>query len=84
LWCVFLCGQATIKLYVLTAMFEILDKLMISFGQDTLDSLYWSAKKNTSTRCVIVIIIIIIIIVNMLCILIILVIILCRAVEERS
>jgi transmembrane anterior posterior transformation protein 1 len=43
-------GQATIKLYVLTAMFEILDKLMISFGQDTLDSLYWSTKLNTSKR----------------------------------
>lgn len=42
--------QATIKLYVLTAMFEILDKLMISFGQDTLDSLYWSAKKNSDRK----------------------------------
>lgn len=42
--------QATIKLYVLTAMFEILDKLLISFGQDTLDSLYWSAKKNSDRK----------------------------------
>jgi len=33
-------------------MFEILDKLLISFGQDTLDSLYWSAKSNMRKRCV--------------------------------
>ena len=49
-WFVF--AQATIKLYVLTAMFEILDKLLISFGQDTLDSLYWSAKRNMRKRLV--------------------------------
>ncbi|CAN0007110.1 unnamed protein product [Scytosiphon promiscuus] len=35
-------GQAMVKLYVLIAMVEIFDKLMCSFGQDALDSLYLS------------------------------------------
>jgi hypothetical protein len=33
-------GQTLIKLYVLTAMMEIFDKLLCSFGQDAFDSLY--------------------------------------------
>ena len=33
-------GQTLIKLYVLTAMLEIFDKLLCSFGQDAFDSLY--------------------------------------------
>ena len=33
-------GQTLIKLYVLTAMMEIFDKLLCSFGQDSFDSLY--------------------------------------------
>jgi len=34
-------GQATIKLYVIYNVLEILDKLCCSFGQDIFDSLYW-------------------------------------------
>ena len=33
-------GQTLIKLYVLTAMLEIFDKLLCSFGQDAFDALY--------------------------------------------
>ncbi|CAN0271915.1 unnamed protein product, partial [Phaeothamnion confervicola] len=43
-------GQAMIKLYVLIAMIEIFDKLMCSFGQDALDSLYWSARNSRKRR----------------------------------
>lgn len=39
-------GQAMLKLYVLMAMVEVFDRLMCSFGQDALDSLYW----NTTRR----------------------------------
>merc|ERR1711862_249846 len=39
-------GQNMLKLYVLMAMVEIFDRLMCSFGQDALDSLYW----NTTSR----------------------------------
>jgi hypothetical protein len=35
-------GQGTIKLYIMTNMMEICDKLMCSLGQDVLDSLYIS------------------------------------------
>ena len=31
-----------LKLYVLMAMVEVFDRLMCSFGQDALDSLYWN------------------------------------------
>jgi len=35
-------------------MFEILDKLMVSFGQDTLDSLYYSVTvRETKKRYVV-------------------------------
>ena len=40
--------QTTVKLYVLTAMMEILDKLLFSFGQDAFDSLFWKVKNFTS------------------------------------
>ena len=33
-------GQTLIKLYVLTAMMEIFDKLLCSFGEDAFDSMY--------------------------------------------
>ncbi len=36
----FIRGQSMIKLYVLTSMIEISDKLLCSFGQDAFDSLY--------------------------------------------
>jgi len=38
-------GQNMIKLYVLTAMLEIFDKLLSSFGQDAFDSLYWQTRR---------------------------------------
>jgi len=37
-------GQTMIKLYVLTSMLEILDKLMSSFGQDAFDSLHYQLR----------------------------------------
>ncbi|CAN0390269.1 unnamed protein product, partial [Discosporangium mesarthrocarpum] len=43
-------GQAMVKLYVLTAMVEIFDKLMCSFGQDAMDSLYYSTKHSRKRR----------------------------------
>lgn len=36
----FIRGQSMIKLYVLTAMIEVMDKLLSSFGQDAFDSLH--------------------------------------------
>jgi len=39
-------GQNMLKLYVLMAMVEVFDRLLCSFGQDTMDSLYW----NTTSR----------------------------------
>jgi hypothetical protein len=39
-------GQSMIKLYVLTAMLEVFDKLLSSFGQDAFDSLYWSTRER--------------------------------------
>jgi hypothetical protein len=39
-------GQAMIKLYVIIAMLEILDKLCCSLGQDILDSLYWTTRRS--------------------------------------
>ena len=39
-------GQNMLKLYVLMAMVEVFDRLMSSFGQDALDSMYW----NTTSR----------------------------------
>ncbi|CAM9802956.1 unnamed protein product [Pylaiella littoralis] len=43
-------GQAMVKLYVLIAMVEIFDKLMCSFGQDALDSLYLSTVHKKKRR----------------------------------
>jgi len=37
-------GQNMIKLYVLTSMLEMLDKLLCSFGQDAFDSLHWQTR----------------------------------------
>ena len=33
-----------IKLYVLIAITEVFDRLLCSFGQDALDSLYWNSR----------------------------------------
>jgi hypothetical protein len=42
-------GQTMIKLYVLTSMLEILDKLMSSFGQDAFDSLHYQLRSVKHT-----------------------------------
>ena len=42
----FIRGQGMIKLYVLTAMLEICDKLLSSFGQDAFDSLHSVTRNN--------------------------------------
>ncbi|KAJ1435235.1 eukaryotic membrane protein family-domain-containing protein [Ochromonadaceae sp. CCMP2298] len=39
-------GQSMIKLYVLTSMLEIIDKLLCSFGQDAFDSLHWQTRHH--------------------------------------
>lgn len=41
-------GQAMIKLYVIISMVEIFDRLISSFGQDVLDSLYWTVRTETT------------------------------------
>ena len=41
----FIRGQNMIKLYVLTGMLEIFDKLLSSFGQDAFDSLYSQTRR---------------------------------------
>ena len=43
-------GQTLIKLYVLTAMLEIFDKLLCSFGQDAFDSLYCITRMRRDPR----------------------------------
>ena len=43
-------GQTLIKLYVLTAMLEIFDKLLCSFGQDAFDSLYCITRMRPDPR----------------------------------
>ncbi|XP_013378717.1 transmembrane anterior posterior transformation protein 1 homolog [Lingula anatina] len=43
-------GQAIIKLYIFFNMLEIADKLFSSFGQDILDSLFWTATEPRSRR----------------------------------
>lgn len=50
-------GQSMIKLYVLIGMVEIFDKLMCSFGQDALDSLYWSITCSKKRRTLMIFII---------------------------
>jgi hypothetical protein len=42
----FIRGQSMIKLYVLTSMLEIFDKLLSSFGQDAFDALHWHTRFN--------------------------------------
>ena len=42
----FIRGQSMIKLYVLTSMLEIFDKLLSSFGQDAFDALHWHTRCN--------------------------------------
>lgn len=42
----FIRGQSMIKLYVLTSMLEIFDKLLSSFGQDAFDALHWYTRFN--------------------------------------
>eukprot|EP01041_Mallomonas_annulata_P006094 gene6094-12310_t len=42
-------GQTLIKLYVMTAMLEIFDKLLCSFGQDAFASLYLQTRLATVT-----------------------------------
>ncbi|XP_074641533.1 transmembrane anterior posterior transformation protein 1 homolog [Tubulanus polymorphus] len=39
-------GQAIIKLYIFFNMLEIADRLFASFGQDILDSLFWTATEQ--------------------------------------
>ncbi|CAM9103701.1 unnamed protein product, partial [Heterosigma akashiwo] len=39
-------GQGMLKLYVITAMMETLDKLLCSIGQDALDALYRSTRRK--------------------------------------
>lgn len=39
-------GQTMIKLYVLTAMMEIFDKLLCSFGQDAFGFLFWQTHSD--------------------------------------
>ena len=46
-------GQTLIKLYVLTAMLEIFDKLLCSFGQDAFDSLYCITRMRPEPRKII-------------------------------
>jgi len=43
-------GQSMIKLYVLSAMLDIFDKLMCSFGLDAFDALYWNTRKLVHPR----------------------------------
>ena len=45
-------GQTLIKLYVLTAMLEIFDKLLCSFGQDAFDSLYCITRMRPDPRSI--------------------------------
>ncbi|KHN82377.1 Protein TAPT1 -like protein [Toxocara canis] len=41
-------GQGVIKLYIFYNMLEVADKLFSSFGQDTLDALFWTATERAS------------------------------------
>jgi hypothetical protein len=42
----FIRGQGVVKLYVLTAMLETMDKLLSSFGIDMFDALHWQTRTN--------------------------------------
>ena len=46
-------GQTLIKLYVLSAMLEIFDKLLCSFGQDAFDSLYCITRMRPDPRSIV-------------------------------
>ena len=51
----FIRGQSMIKLYVLTSMIEVMDKLFCSFGQDAFDTLHWQIRFNpTSPRLLVI------------------------------
>lgn len=45
--------QAMIKLYVIVAMVDVSDRLLISFGKDATDSLYWNINRRPyHPRCI--------------------------------
>lgn len=43
-------GQTVIKLYVFYNMLDLVDRVMSGFGQDILDTLYWTATEPTENR----------------------------------
>ncbi|XP_064600982.1 transmembrane anterior posterior transformation protein 1 homolog [Liolophura sinensis] len=43
-------GQAVIKLYIFYNMLEVADKLLSSFGQDILDTLFWTATEPRARK----------------------------------
>ncbi|KAK2151644.1 hypothetical protein LSH36_356g06076 [Paralvinella palmiformis] len=43
-------GQSIIKLYIFFNMLEVFDRLFSSFGQDILDSLFWTATEYHNTK----------------------------------
>jgi hypothetical protein len=47
-------GQTMMKLYLVTAIVEVFDRLMCSFGQDALDSMYWNTTRRPYHRKMIV------------------------------
>lgn len=47
----FIRGQSMVKLYVLTSMLEIFDKLLSSFGQDAFDALHRHTRYRTELLC---------------------------------
>ncbi|OQV25944.1 Transmembrane anterior posterior transformation protein 1 [Hypsibius exemplaris] len=46
----FLRGQAVVKLYIMFNMLEVADRLCSSFGQDILESLFWTASPPKEKR----------------------------------
>jgi hypothetical protein len=54
-------GQAMIKLYVITAMVEVFDRLMCSLGQDCLDSMYWNTvSRPRSSRMIVSVLVVLV------------------------
>lgn len=43
-------SQSIIKLYIIYNMLEVADKLISSFGQDILDTLYWTATETRTKK----------------------------------
>lgn len=43
-------SQSFIKLYIFYNMLEVGDRLLSSFGQDTIDTLFWTATESKKTR----------------------------------